>query len=165
MISKQIYGFLKETLLPGVDRELDDQKMSDISSKTQLTPSRVGPGDLVYLKYRNTNNKNLKSTKEHLVIISAMGRAPSGYGINLSTGNRVVAGYLVYPSSPETLRIILNAIYKNSYVSYGKGVMSNMFKALFGPRRFRTYIQYNAFDINKIDFRLLPEPLGYVEER
>jgi len=157
MVSKQIYGFLRDAIFPGSDPSTDDAKMSTVSSRAELTPSRVRVGDLVYLKYRNPNKPYAVSTKEHLVIISATERMPSGYGVNLSTKNRLVAAYSVYPSSPETLRIILSAIYKNRSVKYGKGVMSNMFSTLFGPRRFKTFIQNKAFGVHKIDFRAVED--------
>ena len=153
MISKQIYKFLREALFSGVDQEEDDVQMAKVIRKTSLTNSSLKVGDLVYLKYRNPDKPYAARTLEHLAIISETARMPSGYGINLSTKNRLVAAFSIVPSSPETLKVILGAIYKNRSVTYGKGVVNNLFSSLFGPRRFRTFIQNRAFDIHKIDFR------------
>lgn len=153
MISKQIYKFLREALFSGIDREEDDAQMARIVGRSTLSNSSLKVGDLVYLKYRNPEKPYAAKTSEHLAIISGTSRMPSGYGINLSTKNRLVAAYSIVPSNAETLKVILGAIYKNRSVTYGKGVVNNLFSSLFGPRRFRTFIQNRAFDIHKIDFR------------
>jgi hypothetical protein len=153
MISKTIFNFLEEILNVGKEPGGDALNINDYIHKIPLSPSQARSGDLVYFKYRNPNSKFSNKTKEHLVLIAGTSRMPSGYGLNLGTKNKVIGAYPVYPSSPETLRVVLGSIYKNRYVQYGKGVVDSMLTAMYGYRKFKTFIQNRAFDVHKVDFR------------